>query len=73
MKIPLQSRKDIWCSCHNFIKKKKCLHVYQFPKHTNKLDLIMVTLLRKKKKVGRPKKIKSRTSLQGEENFNFND
>ena len=52
-----------------FLLKKRDVYMFTcFLKHLNKLDLIILILLLKKKKVTRPKKVKPRTE-QKEKSF----
>jgi hypothetical protein len=55
--------KSIICSCYNFVKHKKCVHIYLYLQKTKKFDLINLTLLKNKNLPGRPKTVKPNTGL----------
>ncbi|KCZ74492.1 hypothetical protein H311_04543, partial [Anncaliia algerae PRA109] len=60
----LRSFKDVTCSCDNFVKNKKCRHVFKYFASKNKTEFLELTLLRANKKRGRPSlKIKANASL----------
>lgn len=63
VEIPLNSYKNVTCSCYTFLKHKRCSHVYKYLADQKKLDIVEVTLLRAKAKRGRRKKIGKNTSL----------
>ena len=57
------SFKSVICSCHSFVKDKRCVHAYLYFQKKNKLNLINLTLLKNRNTLGRPKKVKPNTSL----------
>jgi hypothetical protein len=60
---PIESWRSVICSCMNFVKHKKCIHVYLYLKQHNLLGLININLLINRRSRGRPKKVKQNTSL----------
>lgn len=57
VKEPLNHWKCVYCSCRNFVKDKKCMHVFLYLKQIKRTDLININLLITRKARGRPKKL----------------
>ena len=62
-KNDIQSLMDIFCSCRNFVKGKKCWHVYTFLTRSGKKDVLNSELMFVKNKRGRPRSVKKNTGL----------
>ena len=59
----INSWRDILCSCKEFIKSKKWIHIYTYAKKIGRLDdIICVTFISSKSKRGRQKNIPKNAS-----------